>query len=177
MRSTKGKHLEKRGGNILPALCSLIGTLLVLVVIIMLLPVTAPRLLGFQVYNVVSGSMAPAIPQGSMVLVRPAEWNSINPGDVIAFERDGTVVTHRVVAVHQEEGSFITRGDANEQEDFNPVPFEELIGRVERHVPVLGEVETQLSTLQGKLYLLLLVVSGLLFRWLAGKIRTIRNRG
>ena len=60
MRRAKGKHLEKRGGNILPALCSLIGTLLVLVVIIMLLPVTAPRLIGFQVYNVVSGSMAPA---------------------------------------------------------------------------------------------------------------------
>ena len=177
MRGTKGKHLEKRGGNILPALCSLIGTLLILAVIIMLLPVTVPRLLGFKVYNVVSGSMTPAIPQGSMVLVKPVEWNSVNPGDVIAFEREGTVVAHRVVAVQREEESFITKGDANELEDFNPVPFEELIGRVERHVPVLGEVETQLSTLQGKLYLLLLVVSGLLLRWLAGKIRTIRNRG
>ena len=177
MRRAKGKHLEKRGGNILPALCSLIGTLLILAVIIMLLPVTVPRLLGFKVYNVVSGSMTPAIPQGSMVLVKPVEWNSVNPGDVIAFEREGTVVAHRVVAVQREEESFITKGDANELEDFNPVPFEELIGRVERHVPVLGEVETQLSTLQGKLYLLLLVVSGLLFRWLAGKIRTIRNRG
>lgn len=177
MRRAKGKHLEKRGGNILPALCSLIGTLLILAVIIMLLPVTVPRLLGFKVYNVVSGSMTPAIPQGSMVLVKPVEWNSVNPGDVIAFEREGTVVAHRVVAVQREEESFITKGDANELEDFNPVPFEELIGRVERHVPVLGEVETQLSTLQGKLYLLLLVVSGLLFRWLAGKIRTIRSRG
>ena len=176
MRGTKGKHLEKRGGNILPALCRLIGTLLVLTVIFTLLPVTVPRLLGFEVYNVISGSMAPAIPKGSMVLVRPTEWGSVNPGDVIAFERNGTVVTHRVAAVHQEEGSFITKGDANEQEDFNPVSFEELIGRVERHVPVLGEVEMQLSTLQGKLYLLVLVVSGLLFRWLAERIRPIRNR-
>ena len=177
MRSAKGKHIEKRGGNILPALCSLMGTLLLLAVIFMLLPATVPRLLGFEVYNVVSGSMTPAIPQGSMVLVRPIEWYSVNPGDVIAFEREGTVVAHRVVAVQQTEGNIITKGDANEQEDFNPVPFEELIGRVERHVPVLGEVETQLSTLQGKLYLLALVVSGLLFRSLAGRIRTIRNRG
>ena len=109
-----------------------------------------------------------------MVLVKPMDWGEIQAGDVIAFEREGTVVAHRVKTVQTEERSFITKGDANAQEDFIPVPFEELIGRVERHVPVLGAVEMQFSTLQGKLSLAALVVSGLLFRWLAGRIRAVR---
>lgn len=171
-----GKHEKQtsRGGGFFAGLCSLLGTLLILAVILVLLPVTVPRLLGFEIYNVISGSMSPAIPQGSMVLVKPMDWSSIQPGDVIAFEREGTVVAHRVKTVQTEERSFITKGDANAQEDFIPVPFEELIGRVERHVPVLGAVEMQFSTLQGKLSLAALVVSGLLFRWLAGRIRAVR---
>lgn len=175
--SKTGKHEKQnhKGGGFFAGLCSLLGTLLILAVILALLPVTACRLLGFEVFNVISGSMAPAIPQGSMVLVKPTEWSSIQAGDVIAFERDGTVVAHRVTKVQIDERSFVTKGDANEQEDFIPVPFEELIGRVERHVPVLGAVEMQFSTVQGKLSLAALVVSGLLFRWLAGRIRASRS--
>lgn len=175
--SKPGKHEKQNhnGGGFFAGLCNLLGTLLILAVILALLPVTVPRLLGFEVYNVISGSMAPAIPQGSMVLVKPMDWSEIQAGDVIAFEREGTVVAHRVKAKQTEERSFITKGDANEQEDFLPVRFEELIGRVERHVPVLGTVEMQFSTLEGKLSLAALVVSGLLFRWLAGRIRAFRT--
>ena len=166
----KGKHESNRGGKFIPALCNLIGTVLILAVILILLPTTVPRLLGFEIYNVISGSMSPAIPQGSMILVRQMDWTEIRAGDVIAFMRDGLVISHRVVAVQPEERSFTTKGDANEIEDLAPVPFKELVGKVERHYPVLGEVATQLATNRGKLYLGALAVSGLLFRWMAERI-------
>lgn len=174
--SKSGKHVKQSArGGFFAGLCSLLGTLLILAVILALLPVTLPRLLGFEVYNVISGSMTPAIPQGSMLLVKPAPGEEIQPGDVIAFERDGTVVAHRVTSIQRDERTFTTKGDANSQEDFLPVPFEELVGRVERHIPVLGDVATQFSTVQGKLSLAALVVNGLLFRWLAGRIRAFRT--
>ena len=47
---------------LIPALCNIVGTFILLSVIITCLPATVPRLLGYEVYNVVSGSMQPEIP-------------------------------------------------------------------------------------------------------------------
>lgn len=170
-RHTAPRREQKKGGRFLPALCSVVGTVIILAVIALLLPMSVPKLLGYEVYNVVSGSMYPAIPQGSMVLVRPTEWNEIAEGDVIAFESNGTVVTHRVTKVRVVEGEFITKGDANEDVDITPIPFSDLIGRVERHIPVLGELTAHVSTAVGKIYLFALLVCGVLFHVLANRLR------
>ncbi len=171
----KGKHETKQGGNSFPALCSAVGTILILGVILLLLPVTVPRLLGFEVFHVVSGSMTPTIPRGSMVLVKQAARKDIQTGDIIAFEREGVLVVHRVTAVQAEDGCFLTKGDANESGDLSPVMYDDLIGRVEHSIPLLGAAESQFSSLQGKAFLLILVVSGMLLRWLAGRIRASRT--
>ena len=64
-------HERKKGGRIiLPALCGIVGTAIIVLVIAALLPTTLSRFMGFEVYNVVSGSMAPSIPVGSMVFVK-----------------------------------------------------------------------------------------------------------
>ena len=173
-----GRHVEPhreraKGRGVLPALCSVIGTVIILGVIVLLLPMSAPRLLGYRVYNVVSGSMVPAIPQGSMVLVRPLDWSEIAEGDVIAFESNGSVVTHRVTKIHVVEGEFITKGDANEDADITPVPFDRLIGRVERHIPLLGEITAHASSVLGKIYLFGTLMCGVLFHVLANRLREV----
>ena len=91
-----------------------------LAVILCYVPLTLPRLAGLQIFEVVSGSMEPAIPTGSIVYVEETEPSQAEEGDVIAFYSatgSGAVITHRVVQNRVVSGELITKGDANEKED------------------------------------------------------------
>lgn len=160
---------KRRGTG--PALCSLLGTLILIGVIAAFLPLTLPKLLGYQVYEVVSGSMEPEIPVGSAIFVKEKEPKDIEEGDIIAFVRRDSVVTHRVEKNQYVEGTFITKGDANSREDAVPVNYESLIGRVEWHLPVIGIVMSLLASTVGKLYAGILAACGLMFYMLAGSMK------
>ncbi len=159
------------GRRVLSVLCSAAGILIFLIVIALLLPLSLPRLMGREAYNVVSGSMEPSIPEGSLIYVRPVEWNEIAQGDIIAFRRGGAVVTHRVMQVRVVEGDFVTKGDANASEDLTTVPFSELLGMVERHLPRMGDLAAFLTTVVGKVYLFALLLCGVLFEIIARRLR------
>ena len=71
-----------------------------------------------QLLTVVSGSMQPALPLGSLVLVVPRDAGSLRTGDVITFtppEGPARTITHRVVDVRGTGADLQvrTRGDAN----------------------------------------------------------------
>lgn len=57
----------------LAAALRILGTFLLVLVVAACLPLTAPRLLGYQIYSVISGSMEPAIPTGSLVYIQGCE--------------------------------------------------------------------------------------------------------
>ena len=100
------------------AFCSALGTVLLTVLILACIPLTLPKAFGFQIYTVISGSMEPAIPTGSLVYVRHEEPDTIVKDDVIAFysnNADGSIITHRVVSNSPAMGQFITKGDALQQ--------------------------------------------------------------
>ena len=161
---------EKRGGKFFPALCSTLGTLMLTAVILSALPLALPRLLGYNAYSVVSGSMGPALPVGSVVYVESAGVSQIRAGDIIAFDDEGTVVTHRVIESRPQEGAFITKGDANPSLDIKPTPYWKLIGRVKLCVPLLGRVLSLYAVPEGKLALGTLALSGLLLRVLGSRL-------
>ncbi|GFI51378.1 MAG: signal peptidase I [Lachnospiraceae bacterium] len=164
-----------KGGKFVPALCNLIGTLILISVIATCLPVTVPRFMGYGIYHVVSGSMAPEIPVGSAIYVKAAEPETIAEGDIIAFESGEVVITHRVVQNKTVEGTFTTKGDANEGEDMNDVPYAAVIGRVTAHFPVLGELMEVYTSTIGKVYAVCFAACGAMFNILAGRLRE-RNR-
>ena len=168
---TEERRPGKKGGRFAPALCNILGTLILTAVIAGLLPVTVPRLLGYEIYNVVSGSMEPEIPVGSVVYVKAAEPAEIQAEDVIAFQRDGDTVTHRVVRNLRIEGTFVTKGDANAAEDLDEIPYAALIGRVEAHVPVLGNLMALYTSFLGKLYMLIFAACGAMLNLLAARMR------
>ena len=87
---------ENKGGKVFPALCSVFGTVILLGVIAAFFPLTVPRLMGYNIYEVVSGSMEPEIPVGSVIYVKAAEPETVEAGDIIAFVQNGSVITHRV---------------------------------------------------------------------------------
>ena len=176
-RAYQQKTAYNKGGKLLPALCNVLGFLILAAVIAVCIPLSAPQLLPFEVYHVLSGSMEPSIPVGSAVLVFEAAPEDIQPGDVIAFNREGEVVIHRVTENRFVVGQLITKGDANAEEDINPVPYADLIGRVGRHVPALGELLERAVSPVGKLYLLAVAFCGVLFHVVAGRLRARQNEG
>ncbi len=61
-----------------------------------------PRLGGATPYTVLTSSMEPEYPPGTLVVVRPVPIEEIGIGDVITYQLESgepTVVTHRVVGL------------------------------------------------------------------------------
>lgn len=153
---------------------SVLGALLILAVIAVCLPLTVPRLMGYQVYAIVSGSMEPAIPTGSLVYARAVQAEELEPGDVAVFYGgfgSESVITHRVVENDTQQEQLTTRGDANEGNDVTPVAYAHVLGRVEKNVPVLGYFLPAISTMEGKLSLLGVLAAAVLLQALGRMLR------
>lgn len=157
--------------KLIPVLCNVGGTLILLLVIAICLPMAMPRFLDYQVYHVVSGSMEPEIPVGSLVFVKETPPEEIPEGEIIAFRSGGSVTVHRAVQNKVVEGEFVTKGDANSDADPASVSYRQVIGLVVTHVPVLGQILSLCSNTVGKIYLLLLAACGAMLNMLAGRLR------
>jgi len=132
---------------------STLSTILLVLIIIICLPLTVPRFFGYEAYTVISGSMEPEIPTGSLVFIKEAEASEIEKEDVIAFyggSSSSAIITHRVVENRVVMGEFITKGDANKANDMNPVDYDDFIGKVVWSVPFLGTVAQLLASGIGK---------------------------
>ena len=104
-----------------------IDTLLLLGALSFVLFFVMPAFFGIRPVRVLSGSMKPEIVEGDMVYIQSCREEDVQTGDVIAFENgNGQMVLHRVI--RREEEGFITKGDANDREDFQLVSAEDLIG-------------------------------------------------
>ena len=125
------------------------------VVLVLAVLLAGTRLIGLTPYAVVSGSMEPRYPVGSLIYVKHMEPEEISIGDPITFVMNESlmVATHRVVAINA-EGSFITKGDANETVDGSPVHPNNLLGEPQFAIPYLGYLSVFLASGQGKIVLL-----------------------
>ena len=150
----------------------IIGTLLIIAAIVLCLMLAVPRLLGIQSYTVLTGSMEPSIPVGSLIYAKYTEPQTLAEGDVIVFNDSNASipVTHRVVENNTQEGQLITKGDANAQEDFAPISYYDVLGKVLLHIPVLGRFLAPLGTLTGKIGMLAIIAAGLLLSALGRRI-------
>lgn len=109
-------------------------------------PEQPPSVFGVTPMAVLSGSMSgnaeDHIEVGDLIFVGKAEPDKLKTGDIIAFMEGETAVAHRIVAVQSgEDGSlqWITKGDANNVEDQNPVSEENLIGVYRWRIPKAGD--------------------------------------
>jgi signal peptidase I len=172
---SSGQH-RTGGRRLAAAFCNAAGILILISVIATCLPVTVPKLLGYEIYHVVSGSMEPEIPVGSVIYVEAAPPESISEGEIIAFDRGDSVVVHRVADNQIVEGEFITKGDANEKADVNSVPYASVIGRVKAHYPLLGKMLVLYTSNVGKIYAICFAVCGAMFNILASRLRERDNQ-
>lgn len=142
------------------------------------LAVLVPRLAGATPYTVLTGSMSPAYPAGTLVVVRPVDLEDVRVGDVVTYQlRSGepAVATHRVVGVGwtaDGEKVLTTRGDANAAVDAAPVREVQLRGEVWYSVPWVGHLNVLLSPDQHRL--LVRLAAGALF--LYAVVLLVRDR-
>lgn len=107
-------------------------------IVLLLLSSILPIPGGVKTFVVQSGSMEPSIGTGSVVVVKGAESYAV--GDVITFgprSKTKPPTTHRILEV-KEDGNFVTKGDANEEEDIRTVSRYEVIGKVIVSIPWVG---------------------------------------
>jgi signal peptidase len=113
----------------------------VVMVAILLIFSAFPIAGNYKIFVVQSGSMAPAIKVGSIVVVKPAEDYKI--GDVITFgpySKTKAPTTHRIYDIKVVNGQpvYITKGDANNAPDTREIAKRDILGKVLFSIPYLG---------------------------------------
>jgi len=108
-----------------------------LLLIVSILPITG----NYKVMTVISGSMAPAIKMGSVVIVKPAADYKI--GDVITFgpySKTKAPTSHRIYDIKVVDGQpvYITKGDVNNAPDARELQKRDIVGKVLFSVPFVG---------------------------------------
>ena len=139
------------------------STVLVTLTVIFAVLLMGARLIGLQVFSILSGSMEPHYSRGDLIYVQKTDVASLKEGDVITFvlNEDLVVATHRIVRVDAEKQHFYTQGDANTVEDAEPVHFKNVIGTPVFSLPLLGYVSNYIQNPPG-MYVTIAVGAALL---------------
>lgn len=122
--------------------------LLGLVLLLGLAVIVLPAITGSTPLTVLTQSMEPTYPPGTLVIVKPIEPADIRIGDAVTYQIESgkpAVVTHRVMSISTTSTggtSFITQGDNNDAPDANPVLPEQVRGTVWYSVPYIGHLNT-----------------------------------
>lgn len=128
----------KRRINMLLTVLSVLAALLCLHVTIQVLSQGYVNCGGYSLFRVVTGSMEPTLPVGTLLLTEQTDMQDIQVDDIICFRAQesaifGKMMTHRVVGVHTgADGAlmFETKGDANLTQDGYLVTQTNFVGKV-----------------------------------------------
>jgi len=121
-----------------------------------------PTIFGYGIFTVASGSMTPALKVGDVIFVKKvSSADELEKGDVITFhgrgEKEGKIVTHRIVSEGVEEDGYITTcGDANNGATDTPITLDDVIGKVIRKSVVFSSLHTLFASKVG--FALLVVI-------------------
>ncbi|WIE64111.1 signal peptidase I [Curtobacterium sp. MCLR17_036] len=116
--------------------------------------VVVPKATGSVPLTVLTESMEPTLPAGTLLVVRPTPPDDIAAGDVVTYQAvsgEQVLVSHRVVAVARSSdgaSTFTTKGDANAEADA-PVSSAQVRGVVWYSVPAVGYVNQAVNGARG----------------------------
>lgn len=136
MLFNKDKKLAmKHKGNVL----SLIALCIVLVLMTSLVMLISCEF-KYGMLVVGSGSMTGALNTGDAIIYEEYTNQVVDIGDIVVFEKNGSLVIHRVVEKQTVSGvaQYITKGDANESDDPGFITGSNLVGIVKMRVLYIG---------------------------------------
>ena len=142
--------------------------------------IVIPRATHGAALTVLTGSMTPGIPVGSVVVIRPVDPATLDVGDVATYqveEGEEAFITHRIVKIHDGERGlrFTFKGDANPGPDLEPIPAGAVRGEVWFHVPYLGGVRDALHGKGGVTLLAMLALFGYAISQVTAGLRERRS--
>ncbi len=120
-----------------------------------------PMPFGWGASVVLSGSMEPTLSVNDLVFVRAT--GDYEVGDVVVYQSGSSRVIHRITRI-LEDGSVVTKGDANNTED-EPVPAEDVKGEMVGKVPVLGAAVRFLQTPIGIIIVIAILILLINLSW------------
>jgi len=106
----------------------------------LVLAALVPLALGYSAHVVTSGSMAPRVGMGDVVVTQPVTAAELHPGQVVLVHDPqvaGGLLLHRLVSLDA-EGRLVTRGDANQSEDSVHADPADVRGLAVLRVPWVG---------------------------------------
>jgi len=125
--------------------------LLILMASVAALVIVVPFVVGGQALTVLTNSMAPDYPPGTLIVIGPTKPADIRVGDVLTYQIASgrpDVITHRVVqrGVNLEGvTTFVTKGDNNDAVDVLPVTEVQVKGTLLYSIPQLGWVSNAVN--------------------------------
>jgi signal peptidase len=141
--------------------------LLAYIIVNLFMPEKAIHVFGYQVTSIsrLTESMKPNILPGDVIVIKSVDETDIDEGDIISFytyvqgiDRNQNLVwvkikvVHRVIDINEENQSYITKGDNNNDIDVIrnaqgeeiDLTYDQIIGEYAYRIPVLGTIATAL---------------------------------
>ena len=148
-----------------------LGTLIALLTLVLIMSLisringSSPALFGYSLYRVSSGSMAPELGVGDVILVHSCDGKDVKKDDIVTYvatsgEMSGKLITHRVVKAPYQEGSeyfLITKGDANNYAD-DPINVNQIEGKMVAKIGILKYLFDFFVTPWGLLAIIALII-------------------
>lgn len=139
--------------SILKKIWNWVNGVLIGMVVLLAIALVGVRLIGLDIYVVLSGSMEPEYKTGSVIYVKEIDPEDLKVDDVITFRLDeDTIATHRIIEVTEKDGhtAFRTKGDANDLEDAAAVFASQVVGTPIFTIPYLGYLVTYIHSTSGR---------------------------
>ena len=124
-----------------------------------------PNIMGYSYMIVLTGSMNGTIDQDDLIIIKKTD--DYKNGDIVTFvDANGTVVTHRIIRTI-DDGKFITKGDANDSEDNDPITSDQIVGEKIGVIPKVGLVFKWFTQGGGIIYavVFIVVLCGGIYLW------------
>lgn len=96
-----------------------------------------------KAYTVLTGSMQPSIPVGSMVFALPAQHQDLQVGSIITFnspQEPNKLIVHRIhrIIFEEQQKAYLTKGDNNDAVDNWKIYDLQIQGQAVFYLPYLG---------------------------------------
>lgn len=127
---------------------------------------SVPKVFGYSILRVSSGSMQPALKVGEVIIVADCRVEDIRSGDIITYKAlsgtmAGELVTHRVVqAPYERNGEMYlrTKGDSNDTDD-GDIKSSQVYGKLVTTVPILNMLYDFFVTPWGLITVIVLIIA------------------
>ena len=139
--------------NTIKKIWNAVNGVLIAVAMLLAIALVGVKLFGFEIFTVLSGSMEPVYMTGSIIYVKEVDADELSVGDDLTFRVEGgTVVTHRIIEIAEEEGKtlFYTKGVANDIADASPVSEDRIIGKPVFTIPGFGYFVAYIQSSSGR---------------------------